>query len=66
VGPPFVISAIGPRDAMRDALDGEPGVALFLEYVEDFGLGYAVTGSSVLRLPAYDGPLELPHVRRAQ
>lgn len=65
VGPPFVISAIGPAEAMRSALDVEPGVALFQRYVDDFGLTYSVTTRSTLHLPAYDGPLELPHVARS-
>lgn len=65
VGPPFVISAIGPQGAMRSALDVEPGVALFRHYVEDFGVRYTVTSHHLLHLPAYDGPLELPHVGHA-
>ena len=65
VGPPFVIRAIGDPDALRTALDLEPGVALFRQYVDDFGLGYQVRSSKALRFPAYDGPLDLPHVDRA-
>ena len=65
VGPPFVISAIGPTGAMRTALDDEPGVALFRRYVADFGLHYSVVSRQALHLPAYNGPLELPHVARA-
>jgi uncharacterized protein YlxW (UPF0749 family) len=61
IGPPFVIQAIGPTGAMRAALDVEPGVALFQRYVDDFGLRFEVTRASVLHLPAYDGPLDLPH-----
>lgn len=64
VGPPFIISAIGPPGAMRAALSVEPGVALFQRYVDDFGLGYQATTHKTLHLPAYDGPLELPHVDR--
>jgi uncharacterized protein YlxW (UPF0749 family) len=60
--PPFVVQAIGDAGAMRDALDAEPGVQLFRSYVDRFGLGYSVRASEQLRLPAYDGPLELPHV----
>jgi uncharacterized protein YlxW (UPF0749 family) len=64
VGPPFVISAIGPTGGMRAALDDEPGVALFRRYVEDYGLRFEVVSRRALHLPAYDGPLELPHVAR--
>ena len=60
--PPFVVRAIGDTAAMREALDDEPGVQYFKTYVERFGLGYSVRRSRQLVFPAYDGPLELPHV----
>lgn len=61
-GPPFVITAIGDPDALRDALDEDPGVAFFRTYVDRFGLGYDVRTARSVTLPAYDGPLELPSV----
>jgi uncharacterized protein YlxW (UPF0749 family) len=63
VGPPFVLRAIGNSGTMRAALNVEPGVALFRRYVDAFGLGYTVTSATTLRMPAYQGPLDLPHVR---
>ena len=60
--PPFVVKAIGDRAQLRAALDAEPGVQFFKTFVDQFGLGYSVRGSAELSLPAYDGPLELPHV----
>ena len=60
--PPFVVKAIGDRAQLRAALDAEPGVQFFKTFVDQFGLGYSVRGSEDLSLPAYDGPLELPHV----
>lgn len=65
VGPPFVISAIGDARAMRAALAVEPGVALFQRYVTDFGLRFGVSTVHTLRLPAYTGALDLPHVAGA-
>jgi uncharacterized protein YlxW (UPF0749 family) len=62
VGPPFVLRAIGDSGRMREALSREPGVALFQTYVDDFGLRFDVVTERLLRLPAYDGPLELAHV----
>jgi uncharacterized protein YlxW (UPF0749 family) len=62
--PPFVVEAIGDRDAMRDALRAEPGVALYKTFVDRYGLGYSVHSSDQLALPPYDGPFELPHVAR--
>jgi len=58
-GPPFVVTAIGDRQRMRDSLAREPGVELFQRYVEAFGLGYRVRAEDDVHLPAYDGPLEL-------
>jgi len=62
VGPPFLLRAIGDATRMRAALDAEPGVVLFRRYVDAFGLGYVVTTTRELQLPAYEGPLDLPHV----
>ena len=62
-GPPFVVTAVGDRARMRAALDSEPGVELFRRYVDRFGLGYEVSSADEVRLPAYEGPLELPAVR---
>jgi uncharacterized protein YlxW (UPF0749 family) len=66
IGPPFVIKAIGNAGQMRAALHVEPGVALFQRYVDDYGLRFDVVSDSTLHLPAYDGPLDLPHVTSAR
>ena len=60
--PPFVVSAIGDPKRFRTALDQEPGVEFFRTFVDKYGLGYSVRTGKALKLPAYDGPLELPHV----
>ena len=60
--PPFVVRAIGDPSALRAGLEGEPGVEFFRTFVDRYGLGYSVTETSSMTLPAYDGPLELPHV----
>jgi len=62
VGPPFLVRAIGDARRMRVALDAEPGVALFRQYVDSFGLTYDVRAARTLGMPAYQGPLDLPHV----
>ncbi len=64
-GPPFVVTAVGDREAMRAALAVQPGVQLFQRYVERFGLGYEVASDDEVRLPGYDGPLELASVDAA-
>ena len=62
-GPPFVVTAVGDPEALRRALDRDPGVAFFRTFVDRFGLGYEVRSATSVTLPAYDGPLELPSVR---
>ncbi|MBX6355215.1 MAG: DUF881 domain-containing protein [Micromonosporaceae bacterium] len=52
--PPFVVTAIGDRAAMRRALDASPGVQLFREAAADFGLGYEVIDDKEATVPAYD------------
>jgi uncharacterized protein YlxW (UPF0749 family) len=59
--PPFVVSAIGDTARLRQALDEEPGVQFFRTFVDKYGLGYSVRSGQELDLPAYDGPLDLPH-----
>lgn len=60
--PPFRVAAVGDQRAMRAALEVDPGVRFFRTFVERFGLGYDVRMPADLALPAYDGPLALPHV----
>jgi len=62
VGPPFVLAGVGDVAGMRAALAVEPGVALYQRYVAAYGLSYDVRTEADLRMPAYDGPLDLPHV----
>lgn len=55
--PPFQIAAIGDPDRLTAALDRAPGVTLFRQYVDYFGLGYEVAVSPEVTMPGYDGPL---------
>lgn len=59
--PPFTITAIGEPARLGAALDADPAVSIFREYVATYGLGYVVTRSARRTVPAYDGPLELRH-----
>ena len=38
--PPFVVTAIGPAGPMIAAMEAEPGVSLFRQYVDRFNLGF--------------------------
>jgi len=62
-GPPFVITAVGDVAGMSRALDADPDVQIFQQYVAAYGLGYRLSRSPQVTLPAYDGPLELSHAK---
>ena len=62
-GPPFVVTAIGDPQALLRALDADPDVQIFQQYVAAYGLRYRATRSEHVTLPAYDGPLELTHAK---
>ncbi len=57
--PPFVVTAIGPSDPMIGALNAEPGVLLFEQYVAKFKLGFEIDITDTLTLPAYSGLIHL-------
>jgi uncharacterized protein YlxW (UPF0749 family) len=61
--PPFRVAAIGPARTMQDRLASSPGVALFREAAEYYGLGYTVETSSDLHVPAYRGPVTLSYAK---
>ena len=61
--PPFTVSAVGDTAALGRALEEDPQVALYREYVELYGLGYVVQEEDRLTLPAFTGPL-LPSFAR--
>ncbi|GAA3601319.1 DUF881 domain-containing protein [Marihabitans asiaticum] len=61
--PPFVITAIGDQEAMRTALDEDPTVSVYREYVDAIGLGYEVSTSDKTGMPPYSGQGQLKHAR---
>ncbi len=61
--PPFRVSAIGPYQRMQDALNASPGVRLFQQAADYYGLGYTAESESDLRLPAYSGSISLEYAR---
>lgn len=61
--PPFRVTAIGDPAALRAALDAAQGVAVFRQYVDAYGLGYRLETAPDVRLPGYDGSVELAHAR---
>lgn len=63
--PPYVIAATGDPTKLHAALDTEPGISLFQEYVDLFGLGYQVTDSTRLVMPPYTGAVNLKYATPA-
>ena len=59
--PPYVVTAIGDPDVLRDTLETDPKIEEYLRYVDALGLGWSVTQEQALALPAYEGTLELQH-----
>ena len=63
--PPYVITAIGDPQRLRQALDSSPEVQLYRQYVTLVGLGYQTKERDQVRLPGYTGPIDLQHARAA-
>lgn len=61
--PPYVVRAIGDPKELEAALHRSSEVQTYLEYVDAVGLGWSVSSETELRLPAYEGGLELKHAR---
>ena len=51
--PPYVIAAIGPVEGLRTAIDLDPQVGVYREWVSAVGLGYTVTDAQNVTFPAY-------------
>jgi len=56
--PPFVITAVGNTSELQQALNDEPGVSLYREYVERFNLGWDVSILNQTTIPAWQGSIE--------
>jgi uncharacterized protein YlxW (UPF0749 family) len=65
--PPYVITAVGDPGAMLTSINESPYIDIYLDYVEDprYQLGWNVTPHNHVRLPGYEGPLDLDHARPA-
>lgn len=50
--PPFVITAIGDPQQLQRALQKDPAMQIYRQYVEAKGLGYSVTKQQNVKMPA--------------
>jgi uncharacterized protein YlxW (UPF0749 family) len=64
--PPYVVTAMGDPAAMRAALDADPKVDIYRQWVDAVGLGYDVRDSGVQTFPAYAGSINLQHATAAR
>lgn len=57
--PPYEVTAIGDPEAMSAALAASPGVQLYREAADAYGLGYREAVAEDLTVPAFDGTSSL-------
>lgn len=57
--PPYTMRAIGPIDAMKAALEAQPGVQVYRQYASRYGLGYKVEASENLTVVAGAAPARM-------
>ncbi len=55
--PPFTVTAVGNVADLQKALNSEPGVRVYKEYVDKLGLGWNVTINNHATLPAWVGSI---------
>lgn len=61
--PPYVITAIGKREALAESLRQSPEVLIYQEYVDAVGLGYDVTELEEVTMPPYEGSIAPKYAR---
>jgi uncharacterized protein YlxW (UPF0749 family) len=65
--PPYVITAVGDPASMLTEINESPYIDIYLDYVEDprYQLGWNVLPHSQVKLPGYEGSLDLDYARPA-
>jgi uncharacterized protein YlxW (UPF0749 family) len=61
--PPFIVSAIGDPDRLQKAVQAAPGVKLFQQYVQAYGLRFKTSTAADAKFPGYDGAISLAHAQ---
>uniref|UniRef100_UPI0027E1753C DUF881 domain-containing protein n=1 Tax=Actinotalea sp. C106 TaxID=2908644 RepID=UPI0027E1753C len=59
--PPYVVQAIGDPEQLEEALYASRSIQVYLDYVENVGLGWEVENPETVEVPAFEGSLELRH-----
>lgn len=61
--PPYKVTAVGDRGALRKALDSSPAIQNYLQYVTAYGLGWKVDQHDAVTLPGYSGTVDLHYAK---
>lgn len=59
--PPYEIAAIGDPQQLQDTLEGFDAIKVYLEYVEVLNLGWSISESEELMMPADDSNLTMEY-----
>ncbi|WP_165985008.1 DUF881 domain-containing protein [Streptomyces sp. YIM 98790] len=63
--PPYVITAVGDREALKQAMEESDAIRIYKRYVEAYGLGWEVEEHSEVTVPGYTGSVELQYAEPA-
>ncbi|GAA1894199.1 DUF881 domain-containing protein [Streptantibioticus ferralitis] len=61
--PPYTITAVGDQNALRTALDQDPSITNYRQYVTAYGLGWKVEAHNQVTLPGYSGTVNLHYAQ---
>ncbi|MCQ4042173.1 DUF881 domain-containing protein [Streptantibioticus rubrisoli] len=61
--PPYTITAVGDQNALRTALDQDPAITNYRQYVTAYGLGWKVEAHNQVTLPGYSGTVDLHYAQ---
>jgi uncharacterized protein YlxW (UPF0749 family) len=63
--PPYRISAIGPTEQMLASVTTSPYIGVYLQVVEQSGLGWDVAVDPSMNMPGYTGTIDLEYAKPA-
>ena len=61
--PPYTITAIGDIERLQRALNSDPTIEIYKQYVDAVGLGYDVEQHRSVKLPPYSGSVDLQYAK---
>ncbi|CAA9363311.1 MAG: FIG215594: Membrane spanning protein [uncultured Nocardioidaceae bacterium] len=61
--PPYVISAVGDPDVMRESIESSPYIQAYLDAVEQWRVGWDVEVEESIEAPAYAGTTDMRYAR---